>query len=327
MPGVGQYESAASFAKDLTGGQKFMKFVILGLNVLYLIFGIVLCALGGAALAGYAASIAGSTLPTGLIVVGAFLIVTSIIGGLSAWFEVRVGLAFYFGAMLLWTIILLAIGIAVLAAKSNLTTYIAKGWAYADCSTQSTIQDNFQCCGRYSQGKDYYEWDTPGWNSNQESLLYFTNPNSPDATLPKAMFATFPPTMCDGKPTLGCPGPLTGYLIGQKIEEDPNKYCATDVSWTSLAQPYSANCSTTVQGCVPALQSSLESNWQAAGGAGIAFAVLMAVGLGFTILLIKGIGTKTTNAAVERNRLKTQRDMDEKRRKGKGGMRLPDNVL
>lgn len=320
---VGQYESASAFAKDLTGGQKFMKFVILGLNILYLIFGIVLCALGAAALSGYAASIAGASLPTGLIVIGAFLIVTAIIGGLSAWFEVRVGLAFYFGAMLLWTIILLAIGIAVLAAKSNLTTYLAKGWAYADCGTQETIQTNFNCCGRYSNG-DHYSFNDPGWNKNTDYLMLFTNPNDADAIRnDKAMFATFPSEFCTGK-SRGCPGRYTGKFLG---DADAGDQCVAGALTFETAGPGRANCSTEAEGCVYALQDSLESNWQAAGGAGIAFAVLMTVGLGFTIMLIKGIGTKTQNAAIERNRAKTQRDLEDKRRRGKGGMRLPDNVL
>ena len=305
-------------ARDLTGGQKFMKYVILGLSLLYLIFGIVLCATGGAALAGYAASIAGTTLPKGLIVVGAFLIVTAIIGAISAWFEVRLGLGVYFVSMLVWTIILLAIGIAVLAVKSNLQTYIAAGWALADCGTQQTIQNEFACCGRYSQS-DFYNQGDSGYLSNPDSLWGFGS-NSP--TMPTQIYPTFPSLTCNGQAEQGCPGPYAGVPYGSPATPWPGTCPAGQ-----QVQSTQPNCTTTAQGCVYALQSSLQSSWQAAGGAGIAFAVIMAIGLAFTCFLMRGIQTKGTNAALDRNRAKTQRDLEDRRRRGKGGLKIPDTVL
>jgi len=316
----GGYESASDMARDLTGGQKFMKYVILGLSLLYLIFGIVLCATGGAALAGYAASIAGTTLPKGLIVVGAFLIVTAIIGAVSAWFEIRLGLGVYFVSMLIWTIILLAIGIAVLAAKSNLRTYIAAGWALADCGSQLTIQNEFACCGRYSQD-DFYNQGDSGYNSNPDSLWGFGT-HSPSFASGTIIYPTFPSLMCENKPQQGCPGPWTGVPYGNP-PPDPLPTCSTGQKY----QSENVNCTTSAQGCVTALQSSLESSWQAAGGAGIAFAVIMAIGLAFTCFLMRGIQTKGTNQALDRNRAKTQRDLDDRRRRGKGGLKIPDSVL
>ena len=314
----GGYENASDMARDLTGGQKFMKYVIMGLSLLYLIFGIVLCATGGAALAGYAASIAGTTLPKGLIVVGAFLIVTAIIGAVSAWFEIRLGLGVYFVSMLIWTIILLAIGIAVLAAKSNLQTYIAAGWALADCGTQQTIQNEFNCCGRYNQGDSYAQFDT-GYNSNGDSLWGFGS-NSVGGVVE---YPTFPSLTCNGQLSTvqnGCPGPWTGQGWNSWAG---GASCVESQQW----QKDGVNCTTTAQGCVYALKSSLQSSWQAAGGAGIAFAVIMAIGLAFTCFLMRGIQTKGTNAAIDRNRVKTQRDLDDRRRRGKGGLKIPDTVL
>ena len=313
----GGYESASDMARDLTGGQKFMKYIILGLSLLYLIFGIVLCATGGAALAGYAASIAGTTLPKGLIVVGAFLIVTAIIGAISAWFEIRLGLGVYFVSMLVWTIILLAIGIAVLAAKSNLQTYIAAGWALADCGTQQTIQNEFACCGRYGQA-DYYNQGDSGYNQNGDSLAGF---GSNSATTP-FIYPTFPSLTCNGALAIqpGCLGPYTGVAYSSAAPTSP---CVAQ----QTAQSQNVNCTTTAPGCVYQLQSSLQSSWQAAGGAGIAFAVIMAIGLAFTCFLMRGIQTKGTNAALDRNRAKTQRDLEDRRRRGKGGLKIPDTVL
>ena len=281
----GAYESAGELARDLTGGQKFMKYIIIALAGIYLIFGIVLCATGSAALAGYAASIAGTTLPEGLIVVGAFLIVTSIIGGLSAWFEFRLGLGFYFGSMLLWTIILLAIGIAVLAAKSNLQSYIASGWALADCGTQQTIQNNFACCGRFGQNDNYQQGQT-GWSNNPDIIASFSTsmPNIAN------VYPTFPSLNCKGQSEQGCPGPWTN-ANGQPtpLNGSPaSVVCLANQTWENQ----NINCTTTAQGCVYALQSSLQGYWQTAGGAGIAFAVIMAFGLAFTCFLMRGIQTK-----------------------------------
>ena len=283
----GAYESAGELARELTGGQKFMKYVIIGLAGLYLIFGIVLCATGSAALAGYAASIAGTTLPKGLIVVGAFLIFTSLVGGLSAWFEFRIGLGFYFVSMLVWTIILLAIGIAVLAVKNNLATYLASGWAIADCGTQQTIQNSFSCCGRYGQ-TDWYTYGNTGYQSNADPIYGFgstTTGGSPtDATSWK--YPTFPTLLCNGQAELGCPGPYQG---GMGVWGWPlGAACTSTQQWQST----NTNCSTTASGCVAALQSSLSGYWQTAGGAGIAFAVIMGIGLAFTCFLMRGIQTK-----------------------------------
>lgn len=315
----GGYESASDMARDLTGGQKFMKYVIMGLSLLYLIFGIVLCATGGAALAGYAASIAGTTLPKGLIVVGAFLIITAIIGAISAWFEIRLGLGVYFVSMLIWTIILLAIGIAVLAAKNNLQTYIAAGWALSDCGTQQTIQNEFACCGRYGQGDAYNQGDT-GYLSNQDWLWGFGT-SSPSPATP--LYPTFPSLTCNGQPETGCPGPWTGVGYGAT----PWPSGATLCNMQQQTQSQQPNCTTSAPGCVYSLQNSLQSSWQAAGGAGIAFAVIMAIGLAFTCFLMRGIQTKGTNAALDRNRAKTQRDLEDRRRRGKGGLKIPDTVL
>jgi len=318
------YESAATMARELTGGQKFMKYVIIILAGLYLIFGIVLCSVGGAALSGYAANIAGSSLPTGLIVIGVFLIVTSLVGAGSAWKEFRVGLAIYFGAMLLWTVILLAIGIAILAVKNNLQTYIASGWANLDCGTQQTIQLDWSCCGRYSMS-DWYFWPATGWNSNTDNLSGYGfapgNISNPTAAME---FATFPTLYCQGNTQTGCPGP---YSAGTTLPNAPSgTQCILSPSGT-LTQAANPNCLSSAPGCVPALLSSLQSQFNTAGACGIAFAIIMAIGLAFICLLMRGIQTRGTNAAIEKNRAKSMKDVEEKRRRGKGGLKIPDTVL
>jgi len=138
-------------ARALTSGQKFMKYILIALAVLYFIFGCVLCGLGAQAMSGQASQIA-STLPKGLIAIGVFLILTSLVGGISAWREFRLGLGIYFVLLLIWSIILIAVGIAVLAAsdQQTATRMLSQGWTEIDDASRSAIQQEWHCCGRNS---------------------------------------------------------------------------------------------------------------------------------------------------------------------------------
>jgi FtsH-binding integral membrane protein len=149
MPVEATYVANSDLKKDLSGPQKFMKYIIVALALLYLIFGCVLCAVGSYATTGQSAELAGQTLPTGLIVVGAFLIVSSLIGVFSAWKEIRIGLLVFFVLMLIWSIILISLGIAVYVEKDNASTLLAKAWVKAPQDLRADIQAGLVCCGRY----------------------------------------------------------------------------------------------------------------------------------------------------------------------------------
>jgi len=74
------YEASSDLQKELSGGQKFMKGVLVFINVLFLIFGIVLCSVGAAAMNNAVSGIAGQTLPTGIIAIGSFILILSLVG-------------------------------------------------------------------------------------------------------------------------------------------------------------------------------------------------------------------------------------------------------
>jgi FtsH-binding integral membrane protein len=261
MPVEATYAANADLRKDLSGTHKFMKYIIVGLAVLYLIFGCVLCAVGSYATTGASAELAGQTLPVGLIVIGSFLIVSSLIGVISALKEIRIGLLIFFVLMLIWSIILISIGIAVFAEKNNVDNLLASGWAKAPKDLKENLQTTFICCGRY------------GYNS--------VNPDDPE----------------NENCVTPCPG--------QNISTDP----------------------TTAPGCVPTLSSSLKSNLTTAGNCGIAFSVIMFVGLAFTCFLMRGIQSKNYAISLEKVRARTDRDREARRNRGKGGMKIPDTVL
>ena len=113
---------------------------------------------------------------------------------------------------------------------------------------------------------------------------------------------------------------------------NPAPFLATGQTWAWSGQMVQSGSTfvwsmTTGGGCTPILINSFQSNFNTAGGCGIAFAVIMFVGLAFTCYLMRGIKDKGMNIAIEKNRLKTQKDLERRRAKGKGGLKIPDNVL
>jgi len=79
--------------------------------------------------------------------------------------------------------------------------------------------------------------------------------------------------------------------------------------------------------CVPTLVSSFQSNFKSAGVAGIVIAVLMVIGLAFTIYLMRGIKDRGYQIAMDKNRARTEKEKAQRRARGKGGLKIPDNVL
>ena len=266
---------------DLSGGQKFMKYVIMGLSVLYLIFGCVLCAVGSYATTTQAAQLAGTSVAKGIIAVGVFLLVTALLGFLSAFYELRIGLLVFFVLMTIWTIILIAIGIAVYAEASsnNVRNLLASAWAGLTVSSRVGIETGLSCCNTYST--DY------------------------------VINSTYP----------------QGYWLQYDTGACPIIPCA-NVNFAGCSCSVNAQCTnSSLEGCVDLMTSSLSSNLNTAGACGIAFSVIMAVGLVMTWFLMSGIRSKGYELAIQKNRARTEREQEERRRRGKGGMKIPDNVL
>jgi hypothetical protein len=115
------------------------------------IFGSILCGVGAYAMQTKAGGLAGETLPSGIIVLGVFIILVSFVGCFAAYRESRLFLAVYFGFLLIFVIILMAVGIAVYAQKDSADKYMSQGWCkaqqYNDLAVIRDIQNYFQCCG------------------------------------------------------------------------------------------------------------------------------------------------------------------------------------
>jgi len=147
MNTAGTYDASADLQRELSGGQRCMKGTLIIQNIIFLIFGIVLCAVGASALNNQVNAIVGATLPNGIIAVGVFIILLSLMGFLSAWLESRLGLQIYFGFVLVLALILIAIGVAVYIAQSNSNTFVAQAWTSSGPDVKQSLQNVFGCCG------------------------------------------------------------------------------------------------------------------------------------------------------------------------------------
>ena len=92
-------------------------------------------------------ALSGQTLPIGIAVLGVFILLLSLLGGLAAWKESRAFLLVYFVFLLLLTLILFFVGIAVYVERNSASTYITQGWNTASPDLRHSLQTIFACCG------------------------------------------------------------------------------------------------------------------------------------------------------------------------------------
>lgn len=149
-----QFSTKTHASPELSNAQKCFKGTLFLVNLLFLIFGCVLAAVGSYALSGNVNALAGVTLPRGLIVIGVFIIILSFVGCLAAWKESRIFLGLYFVFLLIFTIILFAVGIAVYVKKDKSAQYMSEGWRgltdvdpVAGNDIRVALQNQLGCCG------------------------------------------------------------------------------------------------------------------------------------------------------------------------------------
>ena len=92
-------------------------------------------------------ALSGQTLPEGIVVLGVFILLLSLLGLVSAYRESRAFLLVYFLFLLLLTLILFFVGIAVYVERNNALTYIQQGWNTASPDLKQSLEGIFQCCG------------------------------------------------------------------------------------------------------------------------------------------------------------------------------------
>jgi hypothetical protein len=149
---------------ELSKSQRCFKYTLLAINTLFLILGAVLIAVGSAAVNSDIGQLAGSTLPTGITVLGIFIVFVALLGTYAAWRESRAVLSIYFIFLLLFTLILFFVSIAVYVERNNSESLIRTGWNAAGPYAQSSLAAIFNCCGfdSFNDTATYISWQAAG---------------------------------------------------------------------------------------------------------------------------------------------------------------------
>jgi len=129
--------------------QTTLRFVNIGVNIVFLLFAILLIALGGAALSALnsVSTLIKASIPAGLIVMGVFLLILAIVGIVGAVRESTLILAIYFGFLALIVICEFAIGIAAYSQKDNIAAKATDAWYALTDAERVQLQNTFECCG------------------------------------------------------------------------------------------------------------------------------------------------------------------------------------
>jgi len=130
----------------MIGGFKCSKNTLIGLNIFYIIIGILLIALGSH----WSTSNLVTSLPIigGVVACGVFLILISTVGIIGASRHHQVLLFFYMVILFIVFLIQFSVACACLSVSYETQNSIAKeGWARVANHTKMDVQTNFECCG------------------------------------------------------------------------------------------------------------------------------------------------------------------------------------
>jgi len=167
---------------------RYLKVPLIVFNVILWILGIILIALGGVAVNALKQISALETisLPAGLIVLGVFLIILTVVGCVVAYKEKLVGLIFYTVLVLILLICLIGVGGGAFTYRKNAAVPLQVAWQGASNGTRTLSQDYFQCCGwsydankqltDFALSKDCY--DTTTNSTDNSTIIIIVNPKN-----------------------------------------------------------------------------------------------------------------------------------------------------
>jgi len=140
--------SAKNKSPELSRATRCFKFILIFVNLIFVIFACALIGVGSVAYNHNLGPLAGTTIPLGILVCGVFILLIAFSGFYGAYKESRLILGCFLFWMILFTIILLAIGLAVYAKRQEAGWYIQQGWLYyANNGVRVSIQNAYGCCG------------------------------------------------------------------------------------------------------------------------------------------------------------------------------------
>jgi len=135
-------------------GLSFVRYLTLILNVIFMLSGILLIALGGYAISAKTIpGLSSTTIAAGVIVLGVLVFIISFFGCWGATRENRVLLIIYFGCVLLFVLIEFSLGIAAYAKRDKIPQIADDNWTHlynTDRTAVEDIENTFKCCGWFN---------------------------------------------------------------------------------------------------------------------------------------------------------------------------------
>jgi len=130
---------------------RYLKVPLIFFNAILWILGVILIALGGYSLKQLqqVQTLVSITVPAGIIVLGVFIVVLTVVGCVVAYKEKLVGLIFYTVVMLILLIALIGVGGGSFTYRSEVPSVLQKAWVAAEATPNilGLLQYQFQCCG------------------------------------------------------------------------------------------------------------------------------------------------------------------------------------
>jgi len=128
---------------------RYLKVPLIVFNVILWILGIILIAVGGVALDALKkiSGIESISIPAGLIVLGVFLLILTVVGCVVAYKEKLVGLILYTVLILILLICLIGVGGGAFTYRSNAAAPLHTAWQNAGTGAGVAAQNYFDCCG------------------------------------------------------------------------------------------------------------------------------------------------------------------------------------
>jgi len=126
------------------------KRTLIFINLIFLLFGIVLIALGITALVklNTVSALIDTGIPVGVIVLGTFIFLLSFLGCLGSWLENKSILLVYLGIIVILIVIEVSVGLATYQrSPSVVINKLDNAWDHTSDNDRNFFQSQFHCCG------------------------------------------------------------------------------------------------------------------------------------------------------------------------------------
>jgi len=141
--------------------QKWRRYLF-GLNIALEIWGITLCALGGAVNRSETFNVLlSSSLSTGIIFVGVIVIIIAFLGLVDAYIDHTWINVSYMAVLTLMCLIQLIVALLVVSDAHNADGIISNAWLSANNATLLQIENDFSCCGLVTYKDKYAAFPCP----------------------------------------------------------------------------------------------------------------------------------------------------------------------